>query len=121
MTILLTLMSSLACWRLTYMLVEEKGPYGIFERLRDHLVVVGTRVIVVDGKATIVPDRMGKNVLGEILVCIYCCSVWVAIPFGVYLAYIDGNWLSFPIHWLGLSACTILVEKFHRILTSLER
>lgn len=49
-------LASLAVWRVTYMLVEENGPFDVFCHLRN------------------VPF------LKELLECPYCTSVWVAIP-----------------------------------------
>lgn len=51
-----TLTLSLACWRLTYMLVYEDGPWDIFEKLR--LEAIGYRF--------------------SPLFCFNCTSIWVS-------------------------------------------
>jgi hypothetical protein len=48
----------LATWRLTSLLVQERGPDAVFERIRDHYR--GTEV-------------------GMALSCVWCTSLWVAI------------------------------------------
>lgn len=47
---------SIIVWRITYMITQETGPLGIFERMREikHLI--------------------------SPLHCFYCTSVWVAFP-----------------------------------------
>lgn len=51
------LILALATWRVSLMLVREKGPYQIFSRLRKF------------------------TTLGGLLECIYCMSVWSALTF----------------------------------------
>jgi hypothetical protein len=48
----------LATWRLTSLLVQERGPDAVFERIRTHYI--GTEV-------------------GMALSCIWCTSLWAAI------------------------------------------
>lgn len=59
MTILAFLITSLAIWRLTYMVVEEDGPGNIFLKLRESA-------------------SSDKQRLWLPFNCFYCASVWVS-------------------------------------------
>ena len=62
------LVCGLAGWRLASLLVNEEGPWGIFERLR---VAAG------------VPPRGPTPIAGllpGILTCVWCASFYTAIP-----------------------------------------
>lgn len=52
------LILTLATWRLAYMLVYEDGLFSVFDRIR----------------------RVANNweTTGELLSCVWCCSVWTA-------------------------------------------
>lgn len=49
---------SLATWRLTSLLVQERGPYAVFENLRR--------------------EYQGTE-LGKLLSCVWCSSIWAAL------------------------------------------
>jgi hypothetical protein len=84
------LLSVLAVWRITYLICQEEGPLGVCSRLR----------------------RMaGKGFWGELLHCFYCLSVWVSLPFAIYL---PGRWLQKFIAWWGFSGAAILLERVSR-------
>jgi hypothetical protein len=94
------LILGLAVWRLTSLLVEEQGPWYIFERLRYWL---GVRY---DEHS----ERYGMNVIAEGLTCIWCASVWVA-GFWAVLFLIFPTWvipISLP---FALSSTAILIER----------
>jgi hypothetical protein len=55
---------ALATWRITHLLVEEDGPADLVLRLR---------------------GAVDSSVLGQVMDCFYCASVWVALPFAVVL------------------------------------
>lgn len=90
----------LACWRLSSLLVDEDGPWDMFARLRYKL---GVRY---DERSV----AFGSTMLSNLLLCIWCSSVWVAGS--IFLAY-----LIFPqatlclMTPLALSALAILVSK----------
>lgn len=67
------LVVGLGGWRLAHMLVEEAGPYDVFERIRQ--------------RAGVVPGEI-EGFWGLLLACIYCTSVWTA----------SGLWLAWEIH-----------------------
>ena len=64
------LLGSIATWRLTLMLQEEVGPFGLFEKLQ---MKINSLPMTTGG------IREGFN-------CFYCLSVWVAIFFLALLA-----------------------------------
>ena len=49
----------LAVWRVSYLLVFESGPWNLLARLRNHFA---------------------QGFWGELTSCLYCVSVWVALP-----------------------------------------
>lgn len=80
-------LGGLAIWRLTHLLVAEDGPWDLFVRLR---------------------RAAGTGVLGELLDCFYCLSLWIAAP----LAYlIGGSWPERALLWPALSALACALER----------
>jgi hypothetical protein len=77
----------LATWRLTHLIVEEDGPWSLVARLR---------------------RLAGSGILGQLMDCFYCVSLWVAMPIAVTVA--DG-WLIRAVLWLALSGGAILLER----------
>lgn len=59
----------LAVWRISSMLVNETGPWQIFERLRNRVGILHDQ----DGKPYQYPDGF----FPQLLSCTWCCSVWV--------------------------------------------
>lgn len=79
---------TLAVYRATRMLTAEHGFAGIFTFIRR---VAGIRYVEQNRpnmfgvmEPTQVPET--DNVIGQILTCFYCCSVWVAMPIAIPLA-----------------------------------
>jgi hypothetical protein len=83
-------LASLAIWRVTHLLAEEDGPANVVVRLR---------------------ERAGDGVLGELMDCFYCLSVWVAAPFGFALARRPRD---APLYSLALSGAASLLEQASR-------
>jgi hypothetical protein len=81
-------LAALATWRATHLLAREDGPFNSVARLRAWL---------------------GAGVLGQLLDCVYCLSLWVAAPLSVVVT-------SSPFSWLlvcpALSAAACLLERF---------
>lgn len=74
---------ALAVWRVSYMLIEEEGPFFIFDRMR---VAIGLRLDA-DDKWIVPFDLPGwRDSLASLFACIYCLSVWVALLF--FLVYL---------------------------------
>ena len=77
----------LAAWRITHLLAKEDGPFDIVFRLR---------------------KMAGAGFFGSLLDCPYCLSLWVAIPFTIYLTH---NLKQGILLWLALSGGICLLEK----------
>ena len=101
MTFIELILLGLATWRITSLLCNEDGPFGIFRKLREKLGIVHYD----DGQAMEYPN----NFFGELFGCVWCLSVWVAG--GLLLAYIFLPTLAiyFSI-WLSLSTISIMVN-----------
>ncbi len=81
------ILAALAVWRLTHLLAAEDGPGEVIARLR---------------------QRLGDGVLGRLMDCFYCLSLWVAAPFAVALAPRPEPGL---LTWLALSGAACLLER----------
>lgn len=86
---------SFAVWRISYMLWTESGPLDIFQKLRS-IFIRETRA----GTET-------RWFFGDLLMCMKCLSVWVAAPFGWYLA---NNFIEFIAYTTALSAAALLIN-----------
>lgn len=100
------LLAIMSVWRLTYMVMEEHGPWDIFGRFKD--AHTGWQVI---GASR---HLVSKDMIGDILICVYCCSVWISAPVAVYLAWRWADWQILPLLWLSQSALAILIELARR-------
>jgi hypothetical protein len=79
--------ASLAVWRITHLLNAEDGPRQILARLR---------------------KLAGSGLWGQLLVCFYCLSIWVAAPFAYCLG---GAWPQRLLLWPAFSGAAILLER----------
>lgn len=77
----------LATWRVSHLLAHEDGPWNAVTRLR---------------------ARLGAGVLGRLMDCFYCLSVWVAAPFAFYVAAAP---LDRVVAWLAISGAACLLER----------
>ena len=86
----------LATWRLSSLLVNEDGPFRMFDRLRRRVGVYLT-------------DEIGTplSFLGRLLGCIWCASVWVA----ALVAAVMFTRLWVVLVPFALSAGVILIER----------
>lgn len=130
---------SLAIWRLTFMLVKEKGPYDILEKLRHFLGIVRWEELTAEEQIDILSfggeysDYIPKTMLAKLFSCIGCLSVSVAaiifLPVFI-IAIIQWSIVSGPvialvsmiigfiIEWLALSTGAIAVETIRLKLLS---
>jgi hypothetical protein len=103
MTFIVFSLFALATWRLASMLVREKGPWGLFVRIR---ALVG---IEHDDQG--VPVQIPDNVLAGILSCLFCCSMWVG--FGWFLFFLGTPLLAEKIATVfAFSAGAILLDRW---------
>ena len=95
------LIIALATWRLSSLIVNEYGPWDLFERIR-HLLGV---------RYDELSNPVGTNMVSRAITCVWCSSVWVAFfmtllwHFNESLAF----WISLP---FALSAVAIIVQKY---------
>ena len=86
----------LATWRVSHLLANEDGPLDLIARFRAHL---------------------GDGVLGKLMDCFYCLSLWVAAPPALLLFQSpSGQFLG----WLGMSGAACLLERVGRPLAIVE-
>lgn len=96
---------AIATWRVSNFLVNEKGPLGIFEKLRS---LAGIEQWQVDDKPEVykaVPDTF----LAQVLDCVWCCSVWIGIGWVSLYLYSPAVavWVSYP---MAISAVAIFIH-----------
>ena len=77
----------LATWRVTHLLQAEDGPADAIVRLR---------------------RALGEGLLGSLLDCFHCLSLWIAAPFAAILA---PTWSERAMLWLALSGGACLLER----------
>jgi hypothetical protein len=77
----------LATWRLCHLIAHEDGPFDLIVRLR---------------------ARAGGGMLGRLMDCPYCLSLWIAAPAAVLMA---GRFSEGCVAWLAISGGSSLIEK----------
>lgn len=85
--IFLFILSVLAVWRLTHLFNKEDGPFDIIFLIR---------------------KKAGAGFFGSLLDCFYCLSIWIALPFGIWLGV---TWWEKILTWLALSGAAALLEQ----------
>lgn len=81
-------LAALATWRITHLLSKEDGPFDLIFRLR---------------------RQLGQSLFGSLLDCFYCLSIWIALPFAIWLGI---GWKEKVLMWLALSGAACLLEQF---------
>jgi len=79
--------AALATWRVTHLLAAEDGPADVVVRVR---------------------ARLGSSMVGELMDCFACTSVWVAMPL---TAAVTRRRRDAPLVWLALSGAACLLER----------
>ena len=82
--------AAFATWRISFLLAREDGPWQILVRLR---------------------QAGGKGVFGQLLRCVKCTSLWVAVPFAFF---VGGTWIELAVVWLALSGVASLIDEATR-------
>lgn len=90
---------TLTTWRLTSLLVNEAGPFDIFERIR---LLAGIRLDEYS-------QPQADNVIGQALSCVWCTSVWVGI--GLVAAWVYVPFVIVLCLPLALSAGAVIVDR----------
>jgi hypothetical protein len=79
-------LSVLATWRVAHLIAREDGPFQVIVKLR---------------------GRAGSGLIGRLMDCPYCLSLWIAIPFAFALADTVGAWIT---AWLAISGGASILE-----------
>lgn len=77
----------LAVWRITHLIQAEDGPFDLIFRLR---------------------KIAGKSLLGALMDCFYCLSMWVALPSALYYG---NTWIEKILLTLAFSAGAIFLNR----------
>jgi len=80
-------LASLAVWRLTHLLAAEDGPAGVIAKLR---------------------RQAGGGLLGELMDCFDCLSLWVAAGFVPFVARRPADR---AVAWLALSGVACALQR----------
>ena len=84
---MLFVLAVLATWRVTHLLANEDGPADVIFRLRRWL---------------------GEGLIGSLMDCFNCMSLWVAAPAALLLSTRPLGWV---VSWLALSGGACLLER----------
>jgi hypothetical protein len=76
----------LAIWRIAHLIAREDGPFDVIVTLR---------------------VKAGDGVIGRLMDCPYCLSLWIAIPFALMLANDVVTWIA---AWLAISGGASALE-----------
>jgi hypothetical protein len=90
-------LGALATWRVTHLIAYEDGPWDVIASLR---------------------KMAGSSILGKLMDCFYCLSLWVAAAIAVAIAASVKEGLLL---WLGLSGAACLLDRAGRQPVVLER
>ena len=77
----------LATWRVTHLLASEDGPADIIVRFR---------------------ALLGRSILGKLMDCFNCLSLWIAAPAALFVTRKPLDWLM---TWLALSGAACLLDR----------
>jgi hypothetical protein len=81
------LLSTLATWRLAHLVAREDGPFDVVVRLR---------------------VKAGDGVVGRLMDCPYCLSLWLAAPWAFWVGHAAIERLA---AWLAISGGACLLER----------
>jgi hypothetical protein len=80
----------LATWRVTHLLASEDGPADLLVQFR---------------------RLLGQSLLGTLMDCFNCLSLWIAAPAALFVSRHPIDWL---VTWLSLSGGACLLEQLGR-------
>jgi hypothetical protein len=80
-------LAALATWRITHLLAKEDGPANLVVRFR---------------------TRLGHGLVGKLMDCFECLSLWVAVPIAFF---VSRKALDLLLVWLALSGAACLLER----------
>src|SRR5262245_54417071 len=77
----------LATWRVTHLLADEDGPWNIIVRVR---------------------ARLGHGLVGGLMDCFNCLSLWIAAPAALLVSRRPLVWAA---SWLAISGLACLLQR----------
>src|SRR5512139_1119882 len=80
----------LAAWRVSHSLAKEDGPADFIARIR---------------------TRFNNGLLGKLMDCVYCLSLWVAAPMAFY---VSRKPIDLLLSWLAISGAVCLLERMNQ-------
>ena len=102
MNILEIAVLGMACWRLTSLLYQEKGPFDVFKKLREWMGITH-----IEDKPCVYPDKF----LCQLFSCVWCLSVWIAAILMISYIFLPIVTIYFSV-WLSLSTIAIGLDKW---------
>lgn len=83
--------------------MREDGPFEMFAKLR---LKIGVLCCDADN------NSYGESWFAKLFSCIYCISVWLAVPMAVVLACINkANIRQVPLYILAISSAVIIIDE----------
>ena len=102
---------SVACWRISHFAVYEDGPLDFMEHIRIFFGVDWAYDSNNEFSAYVPGDSVWwKKFFGGILVCVYCCSMWVALLLLALVILDVGVAILFSMPFF-MSAISIMIEN----------
>lgn len=92
-----------ATWRIASLLVRERGPFDVFVRIREKVGILHD-----DEKE---PVGYPETFFGELLSCVWCSSIWVALLWG-FVILILPLWSLKIAMIFAFSTIAIVIDKF---------
>lgn len=80
MSIEMVILASLLTWRLSSMLVRERGPGDVFGKVRDFVGIGWDEY----------SKPIAQNELAELFLCMFCMTIWIG--WGVALLFAQPYW-----------------------------
>lgn len=114
MNLLLLLISTLAVVRICILLQEDDGPFHVFDKLRRWAGLIPVEELEMPEQIKYSDQQYihDGNFFAEVLNCIYCLSVWVALFVAIYLGIVGLiEFRMVPLYALCLSTLTILIKN----------
>lgn len=103
MTIVELLIYGAATWRIASLFVQESGPFDIFTRIRE---LEGIRH---DDEGNILATP--NTFFGELLSCIWCSSLWVALFWGIVILVFPAVALKIAMVF-AFSTIAVMIDKW---------
>lgn len=79
------LLSTIAVFYITSMITEYDGPFSLFEKLRE----------------------LSREYRGFNLDCFFCTSLWISLPFALYLT----SGINVVVYWFALAGGAVVINE----------